>query len=175
MMRQGCITLKSRYYSPALGIFLTTDSYSYINHDEPQTLNLYAYCGNNYISKVNPDGNAAFVLLIPAAVAVTAVVGAVAAAIAGAEAGKALKKEKEKARTTAKEAEEAAKKLGYTKTKEKSHGQPVFKNKDGSRYITPDVDSYNGGKWKMADSVKNLGSKRTRTGTYDSGLRRIGD
>ncbi|NJD01752.1 MAG: hypothetical protein FIA99_03955 [Ruminiclostridium sp.] len=74
---------------------------------------------------------------------------------------------------TAKEAEQAAKKLGYEKTNYTSHGQPVFKK--GNKYITPDVDSHNGGSWKMADSVKNLGSKSTRMGTYDAKLKRIGD
>ncbi|WP_237712661.1 toxin C-terminal domain-containing protein [Pectobacterium brasiliense] len=43
------------------------------------------------------------------------------------------------------------------------------------RYITPDVDGHNGGFWKGADSVKNLGSRKTRSGTYDANLNRIGD
>ncbi|MBS9426327.1 toxin C-terminal domain-containing protein [Photorhabdus caribbeanensis] len=43
------------------------------------------------------------------------------------------------------------------------------------KYITPDVDQHNGGVWKAADSVKNLGSRRTRSGTYDADLNRIGD
>lgn len=74
---------------------------------------------------------------------------------------------------TTKEATAAAKKLGYTKTNFTSHGQPVFKK--GNKYITPDVDGHNGGIWKMADSVKNLGSKSTRMGTYDENLTWIGD
>lgn len=69
--------------------------------------------------------------------------------------------------------DEAAAKLGYRKIGERSHGQPVYKK--GNRYITPDVDSHNGGAWKMADSVKNLGTKSSRMGTYDSNLNRIGD
>ncbi len=40
---------------------------------------------------------------------------------------------------------------------------------------TPDVDKHNGGVWKGADSVKKLGSRRTRSGTYDMDLNRIGD
>ncbi|MGF7089301.1 hypothetical protein JOD24_003184 [Kroppenstedtia sanguinis] len=74
---------------------------------------------------------------------------------------------------TAKEASEAAKKLGFKKTNYKSHGQPVFKK--GNKYITPDVDQHKGEGWKMADSVKNLKSKKTRMGTYDANLNRIGD
>ncbi|MBW5882016.1 hypothetical protein FYM13_10555 [Staphylococcus aureus] len=30
-------------------------------------------------------------------------------------------------------------------------------------------------KWKGARSIKNLGSKKTRSGTYDANLKRIGD
>lgn len=70
-------------------------------------------------------------------------------------------------------ANEAAEKLGYVKTNYRSHGQPVYKRKN--RYITPDVDSHNGGVWKMADSIANLGSKTKRMGTYDENLNRIGD
>ncbi len=81
------------------------------------------------------------------------------------------------AKMTTKEATEAAKKLGYDKVNEKSHGQPVFKNAKNKKpkYITPDVDMHNGGVWKGADSVKDLGSKSTRLGTYDANLNRIGD
>jgi hypothetical protein len=76
-------------------------------------------------------------------------------------------------RLTAKEAKTQAENLGYKKTNYISNGQPVFKK--GNKYITPDVDKHNGGVWKMADSVKNLGSRKTRSGTYDKNLRRIGD
>ena len=85
-------------------------------------------------------------------------------------------KEKEVSETgplKGKAADKVAEKLGYSKTNYKSHGQPVYKK--GNRYITPDVDAHNGGVWKMADSVKNLGSKSTRMGTYDANLKRIGD
>jgi len=71
-----------------------------------------------------------------------------------------------------------AKKLGYIKTNYRSHGQAVYhrsKAKSSLKYITPDTDSHNGGYWKAASSVKNLGSKSTRSGTYDSNLKRIGD
>lgn len=74
---------------------------------------------------------------------------------------------------TGKQADEAAAKLGYSKTNYRSHGQPVYKKKN--HYISPDVDCHSGGTWKMADSVKNLDSKTTRMGTYDAELNRIGD
>jgi len=74
-------------------------------------------------------------------------------------------------------AKEAAKDLGYSQTNYLSHGQKVFIRKKGKgpKYITPDTDGHNGGAWKGASSVKNLGKKKTRSGTYDPELKRIGD
>ena len=72
-------------------------------------------------------------------------------------------------RMTTQEATQAAKQLGYQRTKQfpfNNHGQPVFKN--GNRYITPDVDRHSGGVWKMFDRRGN------RLGTYDANLNRIG-
>jgi RHS repeat-associated protein len=71
----------------------------------------------------------------------------------------------------------AAKSLGYAKINYYSHGQPVYKNVSGNgpRYITPDADVHSGGVWKGADSVENLRSKATRSGTYNVNLQRIGD
>ncbi len=74
---------------------------------------------------------------------------------------------------TSKETVEAAKKLGFEPTGQFSHGQPIFRK--GNRYITQDIDSHNGGVWKMAGSIKGLRSKKTRIGTYDAELNRIGD
>jgi len=75
---------------------------------------------------------------------------------------------------TTKEAKAAAEALGFKKISETVHdGQAVFKR--GKDFITRDLDGHNGGAWKMADSVKNLGSKETRSGTFDVNLNRIGD
>ncbi|MGO7611092.1 hemagglutinin repeat-containing protein [Rhizobium ruizarguesonis] len=72
------------------------------------------------------------------------------------------------------EAKIAATALGFVKINDTTHGgQPVFKK--GNLYITRDLDGHNGGAWKMATSIKNLGSKATRLGTYDTNLNRIGD
>ena len=71
-----------------------------------------------------------------------------------------------------------AEELGYAKINERSHGQSIFYNSKAPknmRYITPDVDGHNGGFWKAADNVKNLGSRKTRTGTFDIDLNRMGD
>jgi RHS repeat-associated protein len=72
-----------------------------------------------------------------------------------------------------KEAQAKAEELGFTKIKATSNGQAVFSN--GKMFITRDVDGHNGGAWKAASSVKALGSKKTRSGTYDADLNRIGD
>ncbi|WP_238392806.1 toxin C-terminal domain-containing protein [Buttiauxella sp. 3AFRM03] len=71
-----------------------------------------------------------------------------------------------------------AEELGYAKINERSHGQSIFYNSKAPknmRYITPDVDGHNGDFWKAADNVKNLGSRKTRAGTFDIDLNRIGD
>ncbi len=69
------------------------------------------------------------------------------------------------------EAAKKARELGFTKTSERVHGQAVFKK--GKTYITRDVDGHNGGAWKVANSVKDLTGKATRSGTYDENLKRI--
>ena len=72
-----------------------------------------------------------------------------------------------------KEITELAEQLGYKKTNVKVKNQIVFKK--GRKYIVQDIDSHNGGVWKMANSVKKLKSKKERLGTYDKDLNRIGD
>jgi hypothetical protein len=53
-------------------------------------------------------------------------------------------------------------------------GQQVFT--DGQRYIVQDIDSHlPDGLWKMAGQPEDLLSKKTRMGTYDYVLNRIGD
>ncbi|QXH78669.1 hemagglutinin repeat-containing protein [Pseudomonas salmasensis] len=75
---------------------------------------------------------------------------------------------------TNKEAKQAAEAAGYKKINETVHnGQAVFKR--GNSYITRDLDGHNGGAWKMADSVKGLGKRETRDGTFDVNFKRIGD
>lgn len=74
---------------------------------------------------------------------------------------------------TTKDAVVAAEKLGFKRINETIKGQAIFS--DGKRFITRDIDGHNGGAWKMADSVRNLGSKETRMGTFDANLNKIGD
>ena len=72
------------------------------------------------------------------------------------------------------EATAAAKELGYTKVSgASSHGNAVFTNSKAPRavrYITADVDVHSGGVWKAAKSIADLGSKTTRSGTYNAFL-----
>lgn len=50
--------LKSRYYDPETGRFISQDGVEYLDPDTINGLNLYAYCGNNPVSNVDPNGNA---------------------------------------------------------------------------------------------------------------------
>ena len=48
--------LKSRYYNPRLGRFISMDEVSYVNPKDINGLNLYAYCNNNSIMYYDPSG-----------------------------------------------------------------------------------------------------------------------
>ena len=50
--------LKSRYYDPVTGRFMTIDGIDYIDPETINGLNLYAYCGNNPVMRVDENGNA---------------------------------------------------------------------------------------------------------------------
>jgi hypothetical protein len=70
-----------------------------------------------------------------------------------------------------------AKQLGYRATNYTSKGAKVYVRSKGKgpKYIVRDRDGHSGGAWKGASSVRNLGSKNTRSGTYNAELKRIGD
>ena len=73
-------------------------------------------------------------------------------------------------RLTNAQSRELAEYVGYNRQARdvpfNSRNQPVYTN--GRNYITPDVDSHNGGVWKMFDRSGN------RLGTYDAALNRVG-
>ena len=52
----GLYYLKTRYYDPEIGRFITIDDLSYLDPDTINGLNLYAYCGNNPVMNVDPNG-----------------------------------------------------------------------------------------------------------------------
>lgn len=52
----GTIYLRARYYNPAIGRFITEDSY-WGKSADPLSLNLYTYCGNSPIIMVDPSGH----------------------------------------------------------------------------------------------------------------------
>ena len=65
----GLYYLKSRYYDPETGRFITIDDISYIDPETINGLNLYAYCGNNPVMNVDPNGTFFWALLIGALIA----------------------------------------------------------------------------------------------------------
>ena len=93
----GLYYLKSRYYDPVVGRFITIDSIEYIDPETINGLNLYAYCGNNPVMNVDPSGTSWWTdfwnsvagkiigtILVVAAVAVVSVLTAgVGAAVTG--------------------------------------------------------------------------------------------
>ena len=52
----GFYYLKSRFYDPETGRFINMDSVAYADPRIPNGLNLYAYCNNNPIANVDPNG-----------------------------------------------------------------------------------------------------------------------
>ena len=54
----GLYFLKTRYYDPEIGRFMTIDDLSYLDPESINGLNLYAYCLNNPINCIDPTGNA---------------------------------------------------------------------------------------------------------------------
>ena len=78
--------LKTRYYDPEIGRFMTIDGIEYLNPETINGLNLYAYCGNNPVMRVDENGNAWWHWLIGgvAVIALAAVVVASAVVTGGA-------------------------------------------------------------------------------------------
>ena len=82
----GLYYLKTRYYDPETGRFITIDDVSYLAPDTINGLNLYAYCGNNPVMNVDPNGHfffsALFLGLLIGGIA-GGIVGGVTAAVNG--------------------------------------------------------------------------------------------
>ena len=69
----GLYYLKTRYYDPETGRFITIDDVSYLAPDTINGLNLYAYCGNNPVMNVDPEGT--FVISLITGLIVSFVIG----------------------------------------------------------------------------------------------------
>ena len=93
-METGLYYLKTRYYDPKIGRFITIDDVSYLAPDTINGLNLYAYCGNNPVMNVDPNGTWSWskfwktvavvvvaVVVVAAVMAVTVVTGGAAAPV----------------------------------------------------------------------------------------------
>ncbi len=75
----GLYYLKTRYYDPEVGRFITIDDLSYLDPETINGLNLYAYCGNNSVMNIDTSGRFLLSLfLILGGIALGTVVGGVA-------------------------------------------------------------------------------------------------
>ena len=84
--------LQSRYYDPETCRFVNADDISYLDTETIGGLNLYAYCGNNPVMAVDPEGTAWLewvlgIMIIIAAVALSVVTAGIAAPISAALGG----------------------------------------------------------------------------------------
>lgn len=86
----GLYFLKTRYYDPEVGRFITIDDISYIDPETINGLNLYAYCGNNPVMRVDENGNAWWEWLVAGLLVVACIVGAVVTGGAASLVGAAL-------------------------------------------------------------------------------------
>jgi|GEM_PF-6547176 len=75
--------LKTRYYDPKTGRFISSDHTSFLREDIVNGLNLYAYCGNNPVMNVDPEGTFFFTGLMIALAAAKAVVIGVRTGLVG--------------------------------------------------------------------------------------------
>ena len=67
----GLYFLQTRYYDPEVGRFLNRDSVEYADPETINGLNLYAYCLNNPVEYVDPDGHSVLAFLAAAIVGFT--------------------------------------------------------------------------------------------------------
>ena len=56
-MEIGLYYLNTRYYDAAIGRFISIDGIEYLDPETINGLNLYAYCNNNPVMNIDPNGN----------------------------------------------------------------------------------------------------------------------
>ena len=81
----GFYYLKSRYYSTEVKRFISDDDISYLDHENIYKLNLYAYCGNNPITRVDYSGHDFWDILLHIGSALAVVGGVVLMFVPGAQ------------------------------------------------------------------------------------------
>ena len=59
-----------RYYNPEWGRWLSPDDIEYLDPHSINGLNLYAYCGNDPVNRIDPDGHAWYHWAIAAGVVI---------------------------------------------------------------------------------------------------------
>ena len=74
-----CIT---RYYVPKLCRWLNADNYTFLEKENFNRLNLFAYCGNNPVMCLDPEGHSWWKAMLVAVAAVVVVAGIVALTVA---------------------------------------------------------------------------------------------
>ncbi len=75
----GLYFLKTRYYDPEVGRFISIDDLSYLDPESINGLNLYAYCANNPV--MNVDQNGTFIISFLVGLCVSFAVGFTASAV----------------------------------------------------------------------------------------------
>ena len=79
----GLYYLKTRYYDPETGRFITIDDTSYLDPETINGLNLYAYCGDNPVMNIDPNGTF-FWLAFLAVIGISALIGGVSGGVTAA-------------------------------------------------------------------------------------------
>jgi RHS repeat-associated protein len=77
----GLYFLKTRYYDPQIGRFISQDDVSYLDPEHVNGLNLFAYCGNNPVMHSDPLGNSITLVFLIVGLIAGVVVGGVAGGV----------------------------------------------------------------------------------------------
>ena len=82
----GLYYLKSRFYDPEVGRFISADTVDYLAPKNINGLNLYAYCNNNPVMNVDPDGHfllSVFLIVTGISALIGGISGGINAAMSG--------------------------------------------------------------------------------------------